>query len=121
MTVRINGNICNGCDNAREPRCVMVCPGDLLYKDRFNKSRIRDPRDCWDCAACIKECPRGAIEMLLPVQLGGRGSTLKAITEKGRMIWQLTTPEGKVLLFAIRNKITDFASNGDKNGGSDFG
>lgn len=101
MTVRINRSRCNGCRDVAEPRCVMVCPGDLLYKDALNKCVIRDPRDCWDCAACVKECPRQAIEMFLPVQIGGRGATLKAKTGKSRITWQLTKPDGSKEVFKI--------------------
>lgn len=93
MTIRINRTKCNGCPGRAEPRCAGVCPGDLLYRDAENKAAVRDQKDCWDCAACVKECARQAIEMFLPVQIGGRGSTLKARTVKGRIIWKLTKPD----------------------------
>jgi len=101
MTVRIDRTLCNGCGKAREPRCAAVCPVDLLYRDSSNRCAIRDLRDCWDCAACIKECPRQAIEMYLPVQLGGRGSTLRAGMTGDRIIWKLTGPNGKTETFEI--------------------
>jgi len=101
MSVRINKLSCNGCGDMVEPRCVRVCPGDLLYKDMSGQCNIREPRDCWDCAACVKECPRQAIEMFLPVQIGGRGSTLQAKTGPGRIIWQLTKPDGTREIFEI--------------------
>ena len=93
--------MCNGCGNAKEPNCMKVCPGDLLYMDASGRGAIRDSRDCWDCAACVKECPRQAIEMFLPVQIGGRGSTLKAKAEKGRITWHLTKPDGSTEEFEI--------------------
>lgn len=101
MTARINTLRCNGCGDALEPLCAKVCPGNLLYRDGSHKCAIRDPRDCWDCSACIKECPRQAIEMYLPVQIGGRGSTLKAKTEKGRITWVLKKPNGNKEIFKI--------------------
>lgn len=104
MAVRINRLLCNGCGKAGEPRCAAVCPGDLLYRDDSGKCAVRDARDCWDCASCVKECPRQAIEMFLPVQIGGRGSTLRAKTEGDRIIWQLTKPNGTVEIFEIRTK-----------------
>ena len=94
MSVRIDSSLCNGCGGANEPRCVSVCPGGLLYKDSTNKCAVRDYRDCWDCAACLKECPRQAISMYLPVQVGGRGATLKARTVRGVVYWLLTKPDG---------------------------
>ncbi|MFA5882064.1 MAG: 4Fe-4S binding protein [Eubacteriales bacterium] len=104
MTVRIDSLRCSGCGREKEPRCVTVCPGNLLYKDSSNKCVIRDPEDCWDCAACVKECPRQAIEMFLPVQIGGRGSTLQAKTEKGRITWLLTKPDGREEVFEIQTQ-----------------
>jgi len=104
MSVRINRSLCTGCGDTDEPGCAVVCPGDLLYKDTLNKCDIRDQRDCWDCAACVKECPRQAIEMFLPVQIGGRGSTLTARSGKGRITWKLTKPDGRQEVFEIVNK-----------------
>lgn len=101
MSVRIDRSLCNGCGELAEARCSLVCPGDLLYKDSLNKCVIRDNRDCWDCAACIKECPKQAIEMYLPVQIGGRGSTLKAKTDKQHVVWKLTKPDGTEETFKI--------------------
>lgn len=80
---------------------MVVCPGDLLFMDEFGKCNIREPRDCWDCAGCIKECPRQAIEMYLPVQIGGRGSTLKARMERGCITWILVKPDGTKEKFEI--------------------
>lgn len=101
MTVRINRELCNGCGNCTESRCMRICPGDLLAKDAENKAFIREKKDCWDCAACVKECPRQAIAMHLPVQVGGRGSTLQAKKDKNKIIWTLKTAEGKEEVFTI--------------------
>lgn len=102
MSVRIDKSLCNGCGSMREPRCMTVCPGDLLYRDSANRCAVRRPDECWDCAACIKECPRQAIEMYLPVQIGGRGSTLKARMEQGVIIWLLTRPDGSKEEFTVQ-------------------
>ncbi|SHF50366.1 dissimilatory adenylylsulfate reductase beta subunit [Caldanaerobius fijiensis DSM 17918] len=94
MAVRIDRELCNGCGKLDEPLCVRICPGDLLYKNTDGKAAIRDTRDCWDCAACIKECPKQAIEMYLPAQIGGRGSTLKARKSRDKIIWMLKRADG---------------------------
>lgn len=104
MTVSIDILKCNGCGNAEEPYCMRVCPGDLLYRDTvMNKCAMRDTRDCWDCAACLKECPSQAIEMILPVQIGGCGSTLRARTLRDRIVWTLTRNDGRQQVFEILN------------------
>lgn len=101
MTVKIDRSRCHGCGITSEPGCVKVCPGDLLYKDEAGKSSIRNAEDCWDCAACVKECPRQAISLVLPVQIGGRGSRLQARKSGGCVTWQLTKPDGKTEEFII--------------------
>jgi len=111
VTVRIDSQKCNGCGSLDEPFCVLVCPGDLLYRDMVeNRCVIRDARDCWDCAACLKECPRQAIEMILPVQVGGCGATLTAHTLPDRIVWTLKRNDGQEQVFEISNY-----RSGDKN------
>ncbi|MGE5416486.1 MAG: 4Fe-4S binding protein [Acidobacteriota bacterium] len=104
MSIRINRALCNGCGKAKEPGCVRVCPGDLLYIDIENRCVLRDPRDCWDCAACVKECPRQAIELTLPTQIGGRGASLKAKRSGCSLEWLLFYPDGRTEEFIVTVK-----------------
>ncbi|MGE5404383.1 MAG: 4Fe-4S dicluster domain-containing protein [Candidatus Saccharibacteria bacterium] len=101
MSIKINRALCNGCGKAQEPGCVSVCPGDLLFKDNENRCAIRDARDCWDCAACVKECPRQAIELTLPTQIGGRGASLKAKRSSNSLEWLLNYPDGRTEVFKV--------------------
>ena len=103
MSVKINNDLCNGCGRSKEARCVRICPGNLLYRSADNKAKIREKKDCWDCAACLKECPREAIELYLPAEVGGRGSTLKAKKKKDRIIWTLKKVDGTEEKFKIVN------------------
>ena len=67
MGIHVEENVCNGCGVAEEPMCVRDCPGDLmLLRPGTRKAIIRDNRECWDCAACVKVCPTQAISMQLP-------------------------------------------------------
>jgi len=101
MSIRVDKETCNGCGGASEPCCVRVCPGDLLAAGPDGQVYIRDPRDCWDCAACVKACPRQAIEMYLPAQIGGRGAALKAKVSRDKIIWTLKHPGGREEVFEI--------------------
>ncbi|MBM7624691.1 4Fe-4S dicluster domain-containing protein [Sporohalobacter salinus] len=105
MTIRIDKDLCNGCGNKEEPYCMQVCPGNLLYKNEKNKAVVREKADCWDCAACVKECPRQAIEMYLPAEIGGRGATLKAEVLDGEIVWTLKKVDGSVEEFKVQNKL----------------
>jgi adenylylsulfate reductase subunit B len=105
MAVNIINGRCNRCCQAKEPVCVYLCPGDLFYLDEAGHIKLRDQRDCWDCAACVKSCPQEAIVMYLPVQMGGRGATLTARTSGRKLVWQCTWPSGKKEEFATKVKL----------------
>jgi ferredoxin len=47
---------CFGC---KYTDCVVVCPEDCFYEGE--NMLFIDPNDCIDCAACVSECPVGAI------------------------------------------------------------
>lgn len=102
MSVKINREKCNNCKNAKEPICAYICPGDLFVKNQHNTVVIRDVRDCWDCAACVKSCPQQAIEMYLPVQVGGKGAKLTGKKSGNELLWQCTWPSGSVEKFKVR-------------------
>lgn len=96
MGLRIYHQKCTGCG-----RCVDVCPGDLLYLNDEEKSMIRNQADCWDCMACVKSCPAGALETKLPFSLANFGASLRPeITEK-EIHWICNDPDGKTEEFII--------------------
>ena len=47
---------CFGC---KYTDCVVVCPADAFREGE--QMLFIDPNDCVDCAACVSECPVGAI------------------------------------------------------------
>ncbi len=85
MAIDIDKNKCTGCN-----KCCHICPGNLLYMNNDNKAQIRNKKDCWDCASCMKECPERAISMTLQGEVGGRGSKLTAFQKDGKTYWELT-------------------------------
>lgn len=103
MTVKIDPQICNGCHGAKEPLCIRICPGDLL-RIHEGKAAIREPGECWDCAACIKSCPRQAIAMYLPTQLGGKGASLTAKVTRGTILWTCRRPDGREEVIEIERE-----------------
>lgn len=91
MSIKINSELCTGCG-----RCLEVCPGTLLWKDKnSNKALIRNPEECWGCTSCLKECAFGAISYYLGADMGGRGSTLKVHKRNRELVWQITDREGR--------------------------
>ncbi len=67
---------------ARCGRCSDICPGNLIRKDGDKKAYLKRPGDCWSCVSCVKECPVGAIALILPPELGGSGGRL-TLTQDG--------------------------------------
>ena len=44
--------------------CVAVCPNDAIKIDEEEGVAIIDPEKCSGCALCVKECPRGIINLV---------------------------------------------------------
>ena len=79
---------------AVEPMCVRDCPGDLMILKENRKAIIRDNKDCWDCAACVKVCPTQAISMQLPSSVSVRGVRRKGRAIKHKTTWKLKLRDG---------------------------
>jgi adenylylsulfate reductase subunit B len=58
------------------------------------KAAIRDNRECWDCAACVKVCPTQAIHMQLPTEVVVRGVRLRGRAMRHKTIWRLRLRDG---------------------------
>ncbi|MEE9505455.1 MAG: hypothetical protein V3V90_10005 [Thermodesulfobacteriota bacterium] len=98
MSIRIDKKMCTGCGPSKQPPCMMICPGDLIYKDfSIRKAVLRCEADCWDCYCCVKVCPEEAIEVVLSYEISNRGASLKPHTiENDTIEWVLQDKEGKV-------------------------
>lgn len=96
MSIYIDEDICNGCGKAEEAMCVMVCPGDLLFMKPERKAAILERLpDCWDCAACVKHCPVGAIDLRLPLEISDENMSLRAKVLQTRTRWTLEFADGR--------------------------
>lgn len=102
MSVITDKTKCNGCADRAEPMCVKTCPGDLMTLDEQGKGTIRSARDCWDCMACVKACPRGALETRLPYQLALYKATLRPKVKSDRIEWTLIDIDGNKEEFTIK-------------------
>jgi len=50
-------------------RCMEVCQIDVMLppEEPGQPPIVAYPDECWYCACCVEACPRGALEMHLPV------------------------------------------------------
>jgi adenosine phosphosulfate reductase beta subunit len=115
MTIKINRDLCLGCDHLDEPFCIEICPGNLIYKSKKANIKIRDEKACWDCGACIKECPKQAISMYLPAEVGGRGSSLTAKRRQDKILWNLKYADGSEEKYETINITQESVLNKSKN------
>ncbi len=82
MSIRIDKGKCVRCG-----QCALVCPGGLIVQDEEKKAYIKYPKDCWGCAACLKECKVGAIKYFLGADIGGKGVYLYTLDEQDFLHW----------------------------------
>ncbi len=107
MSVRLDSDICNGCDKRQEGCCEEICPGDLFYR-KEGKAVLREPSDCWDCFACVKACPRSALSVELPFQISEEKNRLSARVKKDTIVWKLVDSQGSdIVSFTIPNRIQE--------------
>jgi adenylylsulfate reductase subunit B len=65
------------------------------------QSEIRNAAECWDCMACIKACPNGALETQLPFMLAGLGASLRPQLYKDKIRWICKDAQGRIEEFEI--------------------
>lgn len=93
MAVYIDTALCSGCPDLPESPCEAVCPGDLIYRKR-GKAVLREVSDCWDCLACVKECPYQALSVSLPFQISESRQRMFACIKDDLIHWKVVDMNG---------------------------
>jgi adenylylsulfate reductase subunit B len=118
MPTFVRTDQCDGCKGQDKIACVYICPHDLMKLDEDGsetgwamKAFNQEPEQCWECYACVKSCPRQAIECRHYADVVPMGASVQP--ERGRRLHHLdhqfrngttkrfrfpirTTPEGSI-------------------------
>ena len=64
IPITFDAEKCVGCNS-----CVNICRIQTLLPnpERGKPPIVAYPDECWYCACCVEACPRGALEMHLPI------------------------------------------------------
>lgn len=89
MSIFIDEGVCNGCGKLKETLCERICPGDLLFRNKFHKAEIRSQAACWTCGACVKACPVQAIDLRLPSQIVKSNVSIRVRCKKRYTVWEV--------------------------------
>ena len=102
--LEIDTHKCNGCKNCDVPKCVDICPGDVLFLNMNSKAEPYDASECWDCFACVKECSRSALSIRLPFQINESQARLTAFHRKENTVFDMYESTGsRMKRFVIRS------------------
>ncbi|MBC2580793.1 ferredoxin family protein [Clostridium sp. DJ247] len=99
MSIKINKEKCVGCS-----RCIDVCPGSLIYKDKDGKAYIKYEKNCWGCTACLKECGAAAIKYYLGADIGGNGAYLYVKQKKEELSWHIVDKNNNETVISTNRK-----------------
>ena len=84
---------CNGCGN-----CVDICPSDIMHIDKtYRRAYNIEPSMCWECCACVKACPKNAIDVRGYADFAPLGHSVRVDRdeEKGVIAWRVKFRNGK--------------------------
>jgi len=97
---------CDGCRGLERAACESVCPTDLMALDPAGAvtgyplmAWNREPEQCWECYACVKACPRQAIEIRAAADLVPLGGRVQPLREAASITWTLQFRDGTTKRF----------------------
>ncbi|MFQ6019342.1 MAG: adenylyl-sulfate reductase subunit beta, partial [Dehalococcoidia bacterium] len=90
MPTFVHPDKCDGCRALARPACHYICPNDLMVLDSsIGKAYNQEPDLCWECYACVKTCPQGAIEMRGYADVMPMGSRVTPMRGTDSIMWAI--------------------------------
>lgn len=103
----VDPNRCDGCQGGKTTACMSICPNDLMLLDpRAGKAFNLEPAACWECYACVKNCPRDAIAVRSYADIAPLGGSCVPRRAAGAIHWTVTFRNGQVKRFTFPTRTT---------------
>jgi adenylylsulfate reductase subunit B len=113
MPTFVRPDKCDGCKGRDEPACVYICPHDLMQLDEDGtatgwplRAWNQEPEQCWACYACVKMCPRQAIEVRHDADVVPMGASVQPLRGSDSILWSITFRNGKTKRFEFPTRTT---------------
>lgn len=106
MPTYVRTDKCDGCSGLDRAACMYICPHDLMKLDTdgtetghamtaFNQ----EPEQCWECYACVKVCPKQAIECRHYADIVPLGGSVQPVLGTDSILWTITFRDGTLKRF----------------------
>ena len=113
MPTYVRTDKCDGCRGQHQTACAYVCPHDLMTLDTDGsrtgyemKAYNQEPEQCWECYACVKVCPRQAVEVRHYADVVPLGASVQPLRGSQSIVWNIRFRNGTRKRFEFRNRTT---------------
>ena len=92
-------------------QCVDICPSDIMHIDPAQGRAYNvEPAMCWECFACVKACPEGAIDVRGYADFAPLGHRVVPNRTPDRIYWTIRMRGGEVKEFSFPIRRTKWGS-----------
>jgi adenylylsulfate reductase subunit B len=113
MPTFVRTDKCDGCKGQDKTACVYICPHDLMKLDEDCSATgwamlawNQEPEQCCECCACVKACPRQAIEVRHDAGVVPMGAAVQPLRGSDSIAWSLTFRNGRTKRFEFPIRTT---------------